>query len=158
MLWRVGLTAALSAVSAFAGDVSAPYELIVNRNSDSHQCIHLALRRVQLFRGLKEEGFLKTTPLPTGEERTRYITAHESQAWAYATHLCGDRANWNFQVLTDSSVATLHAGQGATSVPAQVDPPPLDIEPLITSGDSSNRVDLVFFSDGCKGLFFLPYI
>lgn len=27
---------------------------------------------------------------------------------------------------------------------------PLEIEPLITSGDPSNRVDLVFFADGCK--------
>ncbi|KAK0244496.1 IgA peptidase M64-domain-containing protein [Armillaria nabsnona] len=29
-----------------------------------------------------------------------------------------------------------------------VEPPPLEIEPLIISGPSSNRVDLVFFSDG----------
>ena len=100
---------------------------------------------------------MKTTPLPTGEERTQYITADESRAWTHAVQLCGDRANWNFQVLTDPSVTTLHVVQGATSVPAQVDPPPLDIEPLITSGDSSNRVDLVFFSDGCKALLFLPF-
>ncbi len=31
-----------------------------------------------------------------------------------------------------------------------VEPPPLEIEPLIISGPSSNRVDLVFFSDGCE--------
>jgi len=28
-------------------------------------------------------------------------------------------------------------------------PPPLEMIPLIISGPSSNRVDLVFFSDGC---------
>lgn len=30
-----------------------------------------------------------------------------------------------------------------------VEPPPLEIRPLIVSGDSSNRVDLIFFGDGC---------
>jgi len=29
-------------------------------------------------------------------------------------------------------------------------PPPLHIEPLIVSGPYANRVNLVFFSDGCK--------
>ena len=29
-------------------------------------------------------------------------------------------------------------------------PPPLEIRPLIVSGDSANRVDLIFFGDGCK--------
>ncbi|KAJ3729474.1 IgA peptidase M64-domain-containing protein [Lentinula raphanica] len=31
---------------------------------------------------------------------------------------------------------------------SEVDPPPLDIHPLIVSGPAKNRVDLVFFSDG----------
>lgn len=31
--------------------------------------------------------------------------------------------------------------------------PPLEIQPLVVSGPSSNRVDLVFFSDGCAHLF-----
>lgn len=28
-------------------------------------------------------------------------------------------------------------------------PPPLDIQPLIVTGPSENRVDLIFFGDGC---------
>jgi hypothetical protein len=28
-------------------------------------------------------------------------------------------------------------------------PPPLEIQPLIVTGNSSNRVDLIFFGDGC---------
>jgi hypothetical protein len=31
-----------------------------------------------------------------------------------------------------------------------VAPPPLEIRPLIVNGPSSNRVDLIFFGDGCK--------
>jgi len=30
-----------------------------------------------------------------------------------------------------------------------VPPPPLDIRPLIVNGPSSNRVDIIFFGDGC---------
>lgn len=30
-----------------------------------------------------------------------------------------------------------------------VPPPPLEIRPLIVNGPSSNRVDLIFFGDGC---------
>lgn len=30
------------------------------------------------------------------------------------------------------------------------EPPPLDIQPLIINGPSDNRVDLIFFGDGCK--------
>lgn len=29
-------------------------------------------------------------------------------------------------------------------------PPPLDIQPLIVNGPSSNRIDLIFFGDGCE--------
>lgn len=32
---------------------------------------------------------------------------------------------------------------------AKAAPPPLDIQPLIVTGPSSNRVDLIFFGDGC---------
>ena len=37
-------------------------------------------------------------------------------------------------------------------IPADVASPPLQMQPLIVSGPSRNRVDLVFFSDGCKSL------
>lgn len=30
-----------------------------------------------------------------------------------------------------------------------VQPPPLEIRPLIMNGPSSNRVDIIFFGDGC---------
>ena len=33
-------------------------------------------------------------------------------------------------------------------------PPPMTLTPLLVSGPSENRVDLVFFGDGCKCLFF----
>ncbi|KAF5380731.1 hypothetical protein D9757_007158 [Collybiopsis confluens] len=37
----------------------------------------------------------------------------------------------------------------AAALPDLPNPPPLEIHPLIVSGPSKNRVDLVFFSDGC---------
>lgn len=41
----------------------------------------------------------------------------------------------------------------AHEISSEATPPPLEIIPLIISGPSTNRVDLVFFSDGCKSLF-----
>jgi hypothetical protein len=33
-----------------------------------------------------------------------------------------------------------------------VEPPPLEIQPLIINGPSDNRIDLIFFGDGCAWL------
>lgn len=38
---------------------------------------------------------------------------------------------------------------GEVRVRQEVDPPPLDIQPLIINGPSENRIDLIFFGDGC---------
>jgi len=74
------------------------------------------------------------------------------------------------QVLRDHSVALCgHGGRGRTfpfydTLPrdggvsegaagneiAEGDLPPLEIRPIFRSGDPGNRVDLVFFSDGCE--------
>jgi hypothetical protein len=43
----------------------------------------------------------------------------------------------------------LSLGDDMSEEDPTVDPPPLHIQQLFVSGPSSNRVDLVFFSDGC---------
>lgn len=49
---------------------------------------------------------------------------------------------WSGAFSEEEINGVLQARQGA-------EPPPLEIRPLIVSGDSSNRVDLIFFGDGC---------
>lgn len=44
-----------------------------------------------------------------------------------------------------------HEVEGVPYLRARQDtaPPPLDIQPLIINGPSENRIDLIFFGDGC---------
>lgn len=60
----------------------------------------------------------------------------------------------NFEGITPSSaISSYGESQNVLAAELQsgqhVPSPPLEIEPLIVSGSESNRVDLVFFSDGC---------
>ncbi|KAI9064597.1 hypothetical protein FKP32DRAFT_1591227 [Trametes sanguinea] len=132
-----------------------PFELVVIRDPDSLRCNHVALQQIPRFRGLPEEGYFKTKPLDTGEERVQFITRNRALALRRAERLCGPKDTWDFQVLFQDEFARSEEGNNqvvlqATSpvVHADIHIPPLEIEPLITSGDSSNRVDLIFFADG----------
>ncbi|KAI0754585.1 IgA peptidase M64-domain-containing protein [Daedaleopsis nitida] len=138
----------IASAAAVVEAVSRPYELIVNRIPDTLQCTHLALRETQLFRALPEKGYLNGQILESGEERIQFIAREESHVWAHAESLCGQRETWDFHTLITSS-ATLATEQAQTVLGlSQHEPIPLDVVPLITSGESGNRVDLVFFADG----------
>ncbi|KAI0754586.1 IgA peptidase M64-domain-containing protein [Daedaleopsis nitida] len=143
-----------SALTQLDWHVSRPYELIVHRDTDStHQCTHLALRQTQLFRALPDGGYLKSKVLKSGEERTQFIAWEEDRVWTLAESLCGKRDTWsNFQPLIQSDVrlAATSEAESEQSIlrPCSDNALPLKVEPLITSGDSGNRVDLMFFADG----------
>ncbi|PCH40428.1 hypothetical protein WOLCODRAFT_150474 [Wolfiporia cocos MD-104 SS10] len=91
-------------------------------------------------------------------ERLTLTEEYPENLWPRLVSICGDAGSWNFTLLCDDNIPSLAgttgpAGQEVLTVPdkctrpAEVHPP-LDIQPLVTSGDSSNRVDLVFFGDG----------
>ncbi|EJF60979.1 IgA peptidase M64-domain-containing protein [Dichomitus squalens] len=148
VLFGILLGLCLYAASASAADVTErPYELIVQRDSDTLKCSHLALHDTQHFRGLPESGYLKSKVLETGEERTQFIAETEEDVWERAESLCGPRETWDFHTLIRSTATPYDASQ-AVLRPQQSTSPQLEVFPLITSGDSSNRVDLVFFADG----------
>ena len=147
LAWLVILLCATAALTAT--DVARPYELVLNRNTGTLQCTFLSVRQTQLFRALSDEGYTKSRLLPTGGERIQYIVAEEGHVWERAESICGEQHTWNFQTLFGRGVRPA-VGYNAMEVgSAQDDPLPLQIEPIVTSGHSSNRVDLVFFGDGC---------
>jgi len=71
----------------------------------------------------------------------------------YSVALCGrgdDRRTFPFY---DALLRDGMAGEGATSNEmTEGDLPPLEIRPIFQSGNPENRVDLVFFGDGCEFL------
>ncbi|KAI0630008.1 IgA peptidase M64-domain-containing protein [Trametes polyzona] len=129
-----------------------PHHLLVIRDTGTQQCKHLAIKELPQYRGLSSNGMIKSRILPTGEEQVQYIHHDRHVLWQYAETMCGDRDAWPSRVLDDHPFEAT-TGQtvlqcGHTSPLEGADVPPLEVEPLIISGPSGNRVDLVFFADG----------
>ncbi len=153
VLLDIWLVLALCLTSGFAAGITErPFELIVHRDPDTLKCTHLALRETQHFRGLTDSGYFKSKRLETGEERVQFIAEEEQAVWERAESLCGEKHTWDFHTLIRTTSQALETDQVVLR-PVQDNVPQLEISPLITSGDSSNRVDLVFFADGCKIIF-----
>ncbi|KAI0351405.1 hypothetical protein OH77DRAFT_1429702 [Trametes cingulata] len=143
-------------VSALSETTRKATELVVIRDPDSLRCKHVTLHDLQQFRGLSEDGYFRSRIVDTGEERLQYVSHDKDLVWRRAESLCGDRNTWDFQTCIqegplapqgDQVVLRTSTSCGCTT-PTGVDIPPLEVQPLITSGDSSNRVDLMFFADG----------
>ena len=139
----------VTAVLAHIPEVLRPYELVIYRESATLRCTYLTLRQTQQFRSLPVDGYTRIRRLHTGEERIQHIVQQENHAWARAEMTCGDRHSWDFPTLLEISDTLSTATDQTVLTPSQSELLPIDAEPLITSGDSSNRVDLVFFADGC---------
>ncbi|KAI0373796.1 hypothetical protein BV20DRAFT_962379 [Pilatotrama ljubarskyi] len=146
------------AVSVLSERTREATELVVIRDPNSLQCNHITIHDVQQFRGLSENGYFRTRIIDTGEERIQYVSHDKDLVWRRAEALCGNRDTWDFHTCIQEQPLTAQIDQqqmvlkpsvpcGCT-MPAGVEIPPLDVQPLITSGDSSNRVDLMFFADG----------
>ncbi|KAH9950639.1 IgA peptidase M64-domain-containing protein [Amylocystis lapponica] len=137
-------------------DTSRPFELIAIRHPDTLECIHLALKEIQIYRGLPDGGHKNVSSTFSGHERLRYIDRNVASLWSQAESICGDTETWDFQVLLDEKIPHPFVSEDAQNVLALpgassmigVTAPLLELEPLITSGPSNNRVDFVFFADG----------
>ncbi len=145
---------ALLVGSVLSTGARQPHELVAIRDPVSQQCRHLALRELAQFRGLSDDGYAARKALDTGEERVQLVHYDKSYLWAYAESLCGKRDSWNFHVIVQVEPLAEQASQivlqPSTISSYRTEVPPLEVEPLITSGDSRNRIDLVFFADGCE--------
>lgn len=148
----VGVLGIASETPCPARNADRPLELTILRGVGSERggCELLGQRRTQKVRGLGRES-VHTSRAQTarpGEERVRLIAYDKEALWNAARNLCGNGFGVSW---ADSKVQ--HTDQ-AVLVPPTLDKPsgnapPLQVEPLIQTGPSSNRVDLVFFSDGC---------
>ena len=149
-----------AASSGATGNTSKLFELVIIREPDTLQCKHLSVRETHQYRGIPREGLFSNRILDTGEERIRFVAHGRDTVWDRAERLCGESHTWGFHVLLQNPELRVSDDIGQTvlqpsggvahSAEADLDIPPLEIFPLVTSGESSNRVDLVFFADGCE--------
>ncbi|GJE91909.1 IgA peptidase M64-domain-containing protein [Phanerochaete sordida] len=142
---------ALAASAEHGRATDRPLELILLRDNEGI-CNVLTLRDTQKVRGL-QAGSVHTNRLQThaqpqsGEERVSLVSYDERALWAAAQAECSNTVipEHAGQVLQQDALTAPHATYSDSFGGSA---PPLQIEPLIQSGDSSNRVDLVFFADG----------
>ena len=125
-----------------------PSELVVLRDEDL-RCTVLSFRETQVLRGVTDDA-VYTTSLATieGGQRVSYVSYDASAIWDKARSECANDLTEELWAEGVEDVQhTFHASTGSRGV---VPPPELKVSPLVVSGPSSNRVDLVFFSDGCE--------
>jgi hypothetical protein len=138
-----------------------PFELILVR--DNAKCSVISIRHAQLHKGLLDESGnyviekpRKTTP--GFSEQFRIFSYDQEVLWSQARAIC---SNSDLKVdsvpLAKQTVLQLQEQVLSNTILADMNwtsqVPPLHIEHLINSGPSNNRVDLVFFSDGCAYIF-----
>ena len=122
-----------------------PRELQLIRDVHTGECQLLSARDTQVARNLYEGQALATRLLTQdGHEKWNIVAYSERDVLARASSLC-TKANWE-----DHIPQEFGKGQQIIQTSSRYPQLTLEVEPLITSGPSDNRVDLVFFSDGCE--------
>ena len=125
-----------------------PFELSLQRDIATESCTYLSLRTVQPYRDVLTSTLLEIHPPDDAQdhsaERLVIIAADLHTAWARAEQACS--IIHSVPASHDLAFPAMQAPLARTLPP----PPPMQILPLVVSGNSSNRVDLVFFSDGCN--------
>jgi hypothetical protein len=137
-----------------------PFELILAIPEDSG-CSVLSVRQTQHHKGLSEQLGnhvieISRNTMTKLDRQVRIFAFDQEVLWSQARSICGNEI----------------APPGPTQIPIEhrqkflkkpiddddwlTPAPPLHVERLVESGPSNNRVDLVFFADGC--MYLLPLL
>ncbi|KAK7689832.1 hypothetical protein QCA50_006471 [Cerrena zonata] len=144
----LGLCTASSLKAACLSCEKPATELTIERRADSGACSILSSRQLGNYRGLDSQTSHVIKLDSQEESETIRIVAHTDAAlWSQAHTLCSSITSYEMH---SEDILPNDPSQHAFSLPhASLFPTPkLEIEPLLQTGSSSNRVDLVFFSDG----------
>lgn len=150
----------LSPVFCSSKSPSRPREIILERDPGSGSCSVIAARDTQLFRNLPPgDSHVSRRRTPDDKERLSIIASDDSIVLNRARSLCLSFHDAYYPADSTDATVDRFATQGTFSIfeasglrSTLPQAPDLKIEPLIVSGPSDNRVDLVFFSDGCEYL------
>ena len=131
------------------------------------RCIATPPRTVQMHKGLTDNVRIVTEAIeaigpseddhPRGMTRLVRLYAEEEETlWMEARMLCnafeGTEQHPGGTIPPENYINGQFALANTPKTPP-LRPPPMTLTPLLVSGPSENRVDLVFFGDGCKYLF-----
>ena len=145
-----------SASSLAANDHSfgqAVKELTLERRVDTRACTILSSRQLPKYRGLDSKtSHSFRLSAQANSETFRVVARNDDTLWSRVHAECESVADQEMQPgegLSHDSSQKPFAFLSETQS-SMFPTPKLEIVPLLQTGSSSNRVDLVFFSDGCK--------
>ncbi|KAJ3520289.1 hypothetical protein NM688_g9184 [Phlebia brevispora] len=129
-----------------------PFEIQAIRYAETGECDVITFRQTQIVKGLDfGEAYVTSLQTATGDERLSIISYEEEALQARFYSLCiHNKWEGNTNELYREGEQEILSPKIPSARQAVVSSsyPPLEVLPLNVSGPSSNRVDLVFFSDG----------
>ena len=139
------------------GAHTRPWELVLRTDALNGLCELVSFRSAQINKDLLRQKVIKeVTPVPAPHPETSRnailrVVSHDvhfllSQAQSH----CLNDLSVSFPGLVHPSIQVPFSRDAIPNARVlDIDLPPLELIPLITSGPASNRVDLAFFADGC---------
>jgi hypothetical protein len=138
-----------------------PLQLSLRRESSAGSCDIVSFGETQLHKSLlpavqgqviREQNTAPSAG-PLGDDEIIHLLSYSTnELWLHAQLECSnDLSSVEQSVRNGPFEAQVTLGdQGVYHSTLEVPVPPLEVVSLLQSGPSDNRVDLAFFSDGCK--------
>ncbi|KIJ54835.1 hypothetical protein M422DRAFT_24726 [Sphaerobolus stellatus SS14] len=134
------------------------FQLTVLRNLTTEECTPASFGQTQQHRLLSVTGDEVIVEQRIFEDRAgpygfiKVFGHEEEKMWDKAEELCssalrrfGHETGLNYSDHSNQAPLQVHPGPSSGPLPS---PPPLEVIPLLVTGQSGNRVDFVFFADG----------
>ncbi len=148
------------------------WELTFKQDAERRNCTFFSLRQVQHYRDLgsssthvirHKHDLVPDSVFNGGIEVVKVVGSQQDIVKMKAKEVCEGQEFWGNVRIGDGVTemrdpeqvflgSTIRSDLPVNSELQVVEAPRLEIEALIESGRSNNRVDLVFFSDGCTSL------
>lgn len=154
------VVSALVAGAAAHRSLRRPFQLTLRRESNTSLCDIVSFSETQLHKGLlpatrghvirKQSTVPSTGPL--GDDEIIHLLSYSTdELWMHAQLECSNDLAFVVQSVRNGFEAQVtFKDQEILLSTLEVSVPPLEVVSLLQSGPSDNRVDLAFFSDGCK--------
>jgi len=137
-----------------------PFQLTLRRESNASLCDIVSFSETQLHKGLlpatrghviRKQNIVPSTGPLGNDEIIHFLSYSTNELWMHAQLECSNDLAFAVQSVRNGFEAQVtFEDQEILLSTLEVSVPPLEVVSLLQSGPSDNRVDLAFFSDGCK--------
>lgn len=137
-----------------------PYELLVYRDPETLTCSRAVLRETQVFKNLSPEGYFNAFITEHGDEKIQFIHYDVDYLRREVQSLCRGGEPQVYHDNIDLPIleypheqVILSTADSSEPINVNVDLGEsnilIEVQKILQSGRSNNRVDFMFLSDGC---------